>query len=107
YTLGEVCFRNFFAAGLRDSFSDIFHCLCARSRDATALGRRRILVLFVGRGALVDRVPRLAPADCPLRLRTWTYPCALGFADGRARQPVSRQPRRWPCGNEPKQFLDS
>src|SRR5207247_3623573 len=36
-----------------------------------------------------------------------THPCALGFADGRARQPVSRQPRRWPCGNEPKQFLDS
>src|SRR5947209_11890494 len=72
--MGEICFCDFLAADLRDSESDIFHCVRARDYDATALGRRRILVLFIRGTPLADRFFRSSAPNRNLCLRTRTDP---------------------------------
>ena len=68
--VGEIHFCDFSAADVWRSYPDIFHCFCARDYDATALGRRRILVLFTRRGPLANCVFR---SSAPARdLRFWT-----------------------------------
>src|SRR5439155_20797454 len=90
--MGEICFCDFLAADLRDSESDIFHCVRARDYDATALGRRRILVLFIRGSPLADRFFRSSAPNRNLCLRTRTDPRTLGLVDGRTREPVSGWP---------------
>src|SRR5438132_2591776 len=57
--LGEISFRNLSAAGVRNFDPNVFYCLRSRNDHATFVGRTGILVFFVRRGALVDRVYRL------------------------------------------------
>ena len=61
--LGQIHRRAFPAPALRDSQPDLLHRFRARHGDATALGGGRILVLFVRRGSLADRVFRFAAPD--------------------------------------------
>ncbi len=90
--LGEIRFRNFPPASLRNSESDIFYRVRARSGGATALGRRRILVFFIGRNSVVDRLFRSSASDPPLCFWTRINACGVGLVDGRTREPVSRWP---------------
>ena len=92
YALGQICIRNFPAPDLRNSDSDIFHCIHTRNSRATAVGRRRILVLFAGRDSVANCVLWPSAPDLDLCLWARTHPCALGLAHGRTRQPVSYQP---------------
>src|SRR5207247_11072579 len=87
--LGEIYFCDFPAPNLRNSHPNIFYCFCARDCDATALGRRRIVVLLTGRSAVGHCVLRSPTPNRNLCFRTRAYSRALGLDDGGTRQPVS------------------
>src|SRR4029077_4887987 len=60
HKVGEIYFRDFSAADLRRSYPDIFHGVRARDCYATVVGRRRVLVLLVRRGAVANSFLRSA-----------------------------------------------
>src|SRR5207247_8567995 len=86
--LAEIDFRHFSSARLRNCNADVFHRVRSRHDDATVVGRTGILVLFVRRGPLADRIHWFAATHPALRFRTRTDACALGLVNGRPRQPV-------------------
>ena len=88
--MGEIYRRDFSAADVRGSDADIFYRVCARNRDATVVGGRRVLVLLVRRGAVANCFLRSAAPDLDLRVRARAYPRALGVVNGWSREPVSR-----------------
>ena len=90
--LGEIRFCDFPLADLCNFQSDIFYRFRARDRDAALLGGRRVLVFFVGRNSVADRIFRSSASDPHLCLRTRIDPCALGLVNGWACEPVSRWP---------------
>src|SRR4030095_10238664 len=104
--MGEICFRYFSAASLWRSYPDIFHSLRARDGDATAVGGRRILVLFVRRGVVADRFLRSAASNLDLRVRARAYACALGVVNGWSRESVPRWSRRRTRGDHQSKLLD-
>src|SRR5207248_6222205 len=95
--LGEIYLRHLSVADLRDSNPNIFYGVRARYNRATFVGRAGILVLLVGRDALVDRVCRFATANLALRFRTRVHACCLGLANARPRHSFSRRSAVRPC----------
>src|SRR5262245_32826805 len=104
--MGQIRFRYFFAASLRRSYPDIFHGVRARDCDATIVDGRRVLVLFIRRGPLANRLLRSAAANLDLRVRARTDSRALGVVDGWSREPVPRWSGRRTRGNHQGELLD-
>src|SRR6478735_6539025 len=98
--MGEIYLCDFSAAAVRGFDADIFLGVRARNCDATAVGGRRILVLFVGRGAVANSFLRVAATHLDLRVRARTYPRALGVVHGWSREPVPCRSRRRTRGNQ-------
>src|SRR5262249_46956580 len=90
HKVGEIYFCDFSAPDMRRSYPDLFHGVRARDCDPTLVGGRRVLVLLVRRGAVVNSFLRSAAPDFDLRLRARAYSRPMGMVDGRSREPVPR-----------------